>query len=216
MNPALQQRIQQWEQMVREAPDDMACFSLGNAYKEADRPEDAIGAYRQAVTHNPKMSRAWHMLGDMLHKHGRNPEAIEALTEGYKVAAAKGDAMPLRSIAHLLEKLGAPLPEVAGHGAPAPAAAEDLGPDAILDRRSGTQQKRLDGPPMKGKTGAFIAAHFGQVTWREWIGMGTKVINELRLDFSNTRHQDQYEEQMLQWLGITPEEIEAWVKEQGK
>lgn len=212
MNSALEQRIHQWEQMVREAPDDMACFSLGNAYKEAQRPADAIGAYRQALSHNPKMSRAWQALGELLHKQGDDAAAKEALTEGYKVAAAKGDAMPKRAIAHLLEKLGAALPEVQEPGAPAAAPEED-GPDTLVDRRTGSRQKRLDGAPMKGRTGAFIAAHFGQTTWREWIGMGTKVINELRLDFSNPRHQDQYEEHMLQWLGITPEEIEAWAKE---
>lgn len=208
MNPALQQRIQQWEQMCREAPDDMAYFSLGNAYKEAERGEDAVGAYKKAVEHNPKMSRAWHMLGQALMKLEKNDEATAALTEGYKVAAAKGDVMPQKSMAALLEKLGAPLPEVAGHGAPE--AAEDLGPDAITDKRSGSPQKRLDGPPMKGPVGDYIAAHFGQATWREWIGMGTKVINELRLDFSQTRHQDTYEEQMLEWLGVTKEEIELW------
>lgn len=214
MNQALQQRIQQWEQMCREAPDDMAYFSLGNAYKEADRGEDAVGAYRKAVEFNPKMSRAWHMLGQALMKQDKNAEAAAALAEGYKVAAAKGDVMPQKSMAALLEKLGAPLPDIAQHGAPAPV--EDLGPDAITDKRTGTAQKRLDGPPMKGKVGDYIAAHFGQATWREWIGMGTKVINELRLDFSQTRHQDTYEEQMLEWLGVTREEIDAWSPGKGK
>jgi Fe-S cluster biosynthesis and repair protein YggX len=116
--------------------------------------------------------------------------------------------MPQKSIAALLEKLGVELPKTESHGAPE--AKEVLGPDAITDKRTGMAQNRLDGPPMKGKVGEYIAAHFGQATWREWIGMGTKVINELRLDFSNTRHQENYEEQMLQWLGVTMEEIDAW------
>lgn len=211
MNQALIQRIQQWEQMCREAPDDMAYFSLGNAYKEADRMADAADAFRKAVEHNPKMSRAWHMLGQALVKLEQPDQAAEALTEGYKVAAAKGDVMPQKSIAALLEKLGVALPQAETHGAPE--AEAELGPDAIVDKRTGMAQNRLDGPPMKGPVGEYIAAHFGQATWREWIGMGTKVINELRLDFSNTRHQENYEEQMLQWLGVTMEEIEAWAKE---
>ena len=66
---------------------------------------------------------------------------------------------------------------------------------------------------MRGPVGRFIYDHFGQITWNQWIGQGTKVINELRLDFSNPAHQDLYEEQMLEWLQVTREEIDAYQAE---
>jgi Fe-S cluster biosynthesis and repair protein YggX len=37
--------------------------------------------------------------------------------------------------------------------------------------------------------------------------MGTKVINELRLDFSNQEHQVVYEQHMMEWLGISDEDV---------
>ena len=39
-------------------------------------------------------------------------------------------------------------------------------------------------------------------TWNDWIGQGTKVINELRLDFSREEDQDTFEQQMCEFLGI--------------
>ena len=39
-------------------------------------------------------------------------------------------------------------------------------------------------------------------TWNAWIGQGTKVINELRLDFSNKEDQQSFEGYMVEFLGI--------------
>lgn len=203
----LDDRIAQWEQMCREAPDDMAYFSLGNVYKEAERFKDAAEAYAKALEHNPKMSRAYQTRGQVLIKLGKEDDAATVLTEGYKVASQLGDVMPKKSIAALLQQLGKPLPEVEDFAAKK-AAVEQSG-DTVLDKRTGQPQAKLPDPPMRGPIGAYIYANFGQDTWREWIGMGTKVINELRLDFSNPDHQDTYEQHMLEWLGITREEIAA-------
>ena len=203
----LDNRIEQWEQMCREAPDDMSFFSLGNAYKEAERHEDAGDAYAKAIEHNDTMSRAYQMRGQMLMKLGRNEEAGQVLTKGYTVAASRGDVMPQKSMGAMLEKLGLPVPQ-----------AEDFeekkkqvekSGDMVLDKRTGQPQPKLPDPPMRGAIGAYIYANFGQDTWREWIGMGTKVINELRLDFSNPAHQETYEQHMLEWLGVTRDEIDA-------
>jgi Fe-S cluster biosynthesis and repair protein YggX len=203
----LDDRIAQWEQMCREAPDDMAYFSLGNSYKEAERWEDAEQAYAKAIEYNATMSRAFHMRGQALMKLDRNDVAGEVLTQGYTVAADRGDVMPQKSIAALLGKLGLPVPETEDFAAKK--AAVEASGDTILDKRTGQPQAKLADPPMRGPIGAYIYANFGQDTWTEWIGMGTKVINELRLDFSNPAHQDTYEQHMLDWLGVTREEIES-------
>jgi len=203
----LDDRILQWEQMCREAPDDMAYFSLGNAYKEADRLDDAADAYAKAIEYNDKMSRAYHMRGQALMKLDRKDEAGEVLTKGYTVAAQRGDVMPQKSIGALLEKLGLPVPETEDFNEKKKQV-EQSG-DMVLDKRTGQPQAKLPDPPMRGPIGKYIYENFGQDTWREWIGMGTKVINELRLDFSNPAHQETYEQHMLEWLGVTREEAEA-------
>ncbi len=206
----LEDRIAQWEQMCREAPDDMSFFSLGNSYKEAERWEDAADAYAKAIEHNATMSRAFHMQGQALMKLDRNEEAGQVLTQGYTVAADRGDVMPQKSMAALLEKLGLPVPETEDFAAKKKAV--EASGDTVLDKRTGQAQAKLADPPMRGPIGAYIYANFGQDTWTEWIGMGTKVINELRLDFSNPAHQETYEQHMLEWLGITREECEAGTK----
>ena len=206
-------RIAQWEQMAREAPDDMAFFSLGSAYKEAGRLDDAAGAFAQAIEMNPGMSRAYQLRGQVLIQLEQIDEAADVLTRGYEVAAERGDVMPQRAIGSLLtEKLGRELPDV--QSAEERKREVEASGDMILDRRSGQPQPRLPDPPMRGPTGAFIYDHFGQITWREWIGQGTKVINELRLDFSNEQHQQVYEQYMLEWLQVSPEEIEAYHQSQ--
>lgn len=206
------QRIAQWEQMAREAPDDMAYFSLGNAYRDAERHEDAAAAFGKAIEMNPDMSRAYQLQAQTLIKLGREDDAATLLARGYEVAAKRGDVMPQRAMASLLQKLGKPLPEVADAAPSSPHEAIDE-TQAILDRRTGTPQRRLDGPPMRGPVGQFIAAHFGQATWNDWIRQGTKVINELRLDFSNPQHQDMYDQYMLEWLQVSREEIDEFAKQ---
>ena len=203
----LDDRIAQWEQMCREAPDEMSFFSLGNSYKEADRWADAAEAYGKAIEYNATMSRAFQMRGQALMKLDQNDEAGEVLTQGYTIAAERGDVMPQKSIAAMLEKLGLPIPETEDFEAKKREV--EASGDMILDKRTGQPQAKLPDPPMRGPVGAYIYANFGQDTWREWIGMGTKVINELRLDFSNPEHQNVYEQHMLEWLGVTGDEIDA-------
>lgn len=210
--PDIEQRIAQWEKMAAEAPDDMAYFSLGSAYKDANRYEDADQALAKAIEINEQLSRAYQLRGQVLMQLGKDDQAAEVLTAGYTVAAERGDVMPQKAMGSLLEKLGKPLPEVEDASAKK-AEVEESG-DMVLDRRTGQPQPRMPDPPMKGKIGQFIYDHFGMVTWQQWIGQGTKVINELRLDFSNPEHQDVYERYMLEWLAVTPEEIDAYARQQ--
>jgi len=63
----------------------------------------------------------------------------------------------------------------------------------------------MTSPPMRGAIGAWIADNISQETWRQWIGQGTKVINELRLDFTRDRDQEIYDQQMREYLGIDEE-----------
>ena len=207
---SLDDRIAQWEKMAEQAPDDMAFFSLGNAYKEAERYGEAAKAYGKAISENQGMSRAYQFLGESLIKDGREDEAKPLLTKGYKIAAERGDVMPQRSIGEMLKRLDVELPEV--EDAAAKKAEIESSGNMVLDRRAGQPQPRLADPPMRGPLGKFIYDHFGQITWNQWIGQGTKVINELRLDFSNVAHQDLYEQHMLEWLQVTQDEVAAYAE----
>ncbi|MEM8739426.1 MAG: Fe(2+)-trafficking protein [Planctomycetota bacterium] len=208
----LEDRIAQWERMAAEAPDDMAFFSLGNAYKEAERWDDAAKAYGQAIGLNQGMSRAYQFLGESLIKGDRADDARPMLIKGYKAAAERGDEMPKRSIAEMLKRLGEALPDVEDYAAKKAAVEASGSGKMVLDRRAGQPQPRLADPPMRGPLGQFIYDHFGQITWNQWIGQGTKVINELRLDFSNLAHQDLYEQHMLEWLQVTREEVDEYAQ----
>lgn len=212
----IDQRIAQWEQMAREAPDDMSYFSLGSAYREAERHDDAEAAFAKAIEINPGMSRAYQLRGQTLLKLGRDGEARDVLLTGYKLAAERGDVMPQRAMGALLkEKLDTEPPvtkSAAETQAQLDAATGEGSGRMIVDRRTGQPQPRLDEPPMRGPVGTFIQDHFGQVTWRQWIGQGTKVINELRLDLSNPQHRESYDQNMLEWLGITADEAERYAE----
>ena len=200
--------------MAREAPDDMAYLSLGNAYKEAGRHEDAAHAFQQAIERNPQMSRAYQLAGQCLLQLDQTQEAQAILEKGYVIAAERGDVMPQKAIGALLtEKLGRPLPQVQTPASNDASASDAPQGDTLADRRTGQQQQRLPDPPMRGPTGQFIYDHFGADTWHAWIGQGTKVINELRLDFSDPQHQATYEQYMLEWLEVTPDEIETYAKQ---
>ena len=211
----LEERIQQWETMAREAPDDMAFFSLGSAYREAGRLEEAEQALAKALEYNPEMSRAYQLRGQVLIKLSRTDEATPLLQTGYETAAKRGDVMPQKAIGALLEKVGADIPDV--QDAEQRKQEVEAAGDTVLDRRTGQPQARLEDPPIRGPLGRFIYDHFGQDTWRAWIHQGTKVINELRLDFSDPEHQKIYDQHMMEWLQITQDEVDAhWEKVQAE
>lgn len=207
----LNQRIAQWQKMTSDDPDNaMGWFSLGNAYKEAQRPEEAARALRKAIELDDGLSRAYQLLGGLLIQSGADDQAADVLTKGYTIAAKRGDVMPQRAMGSLLEKIKRPVPKIET----GPAVAEvELGDDAVLDRRTGQPGARLPDPPMRGPLGRFIYDHYSAPTWRQWIAQGTKVINELRLDFSNIDHQRTYDLHMMEWLGFTQEEADAYARQ---
>jgi Fe-S cluster biosynthesis and repair protein YggX len=50
--------------------------------------------------------------------------------------------------------------------------------------------------------GEKIYANVCQACWREWIAMGTKVINELGLVLSTKAGQDTYDQYMMEFLQL--------------
>jgi Fe-S cluster biosynthesis and repair protein YggX len=134
-------------------------------------------------------------------------EQGEVLTEGYKVAASRGDQMPKSAMGDMLTKLGKTLPEVA---APAKAAAPTGDFVCRLSGKPGTKMAR---PPFKGAIGEWIGANISRESFDQWIAQGTKVINELRLDMSRDEDAAQYDKYMEEYLGIDAELRERIVDE---
>jgi Fe-S cluster biosynthesis and repair protein YggX len=193
----INQRIAQFENMVQADPDnDMAHFSLGGAYAQAERWSDAATAYLNCIARNQTMSKAYQLAGDALIKSGDKDKAAAVLTEGFKTAAERGDRMPQKAMGDLLEKLGVPLPEIKSRAsAPAP-----TGP--MTDAVSGRAGSKLPRPPFKGPVGQWIFENVTRETFDAWIAQGTKVINELRLDLSRDEDSALYDKHMREFLGI--------------
>lgn len=203
----LETRIKQFEKMAADDPaNDMAHFSLGSAYNQAGRFEEAAAAFLRCVSVNPAMSKAYQLAGTALMAAQQTQRAGEVLTEGYKVAAGRGDLMPRNAMGEMLTKLGLPVPEAAVGKAAAPTG-------DFVCRRSGKPGSRMPRPPFKGPIGEWIGANISRETFDQWIAQGTKVINELRLDMSRDEDAAQYDRYMEEFLGIDAEARERIVDE---
>ncbi len=197
----VEERISQFEHMAAEDPDnDMAHFSLGSAYLQSGRHAEAAASLRRAIDINPDMSKAYQLAGEALAGAGDEAAAIELLERGYQVAASKGDMMPKQAISELLEGMGRKAPELSEETraeADRSAASGDF-----ICKATGRTGSQLPEPPMRGAMGKWIHENIAAETWQTWIGQGTKVINELRLDFSREEDQETYEQHMCEFLGI--------------
>lgn len=202
--PTVDERIEQFENMAAADPDnEMAHFSLGNAYLQAERAAEAAGAFQKCIEINPDMSKAYHLAGKAMIEAGWTDRAVEMLNTGYEVATSKGDRLPQEGIRELLESIGRQPPELSQDAQATAAKLAESG--AFVDTRTGRPGTKMAEPPMRGPVGEWIQQNITQETWTEWIGQGTKVINELRLDFSREEDQEVYDQHMREFLGIDDE-----------
>lgn len=202
----LEERIAQFRNMAEADPEnEMAHFSLGNTLLQAGRPEEAAESFARAIALNPNMSKAYQLAGESHRQAGARDEAVRILTDGFKVAAERGDVLPRNEIQALLEALDAPVPEVATESETI-AAPEG----AFVCQVTGRPGTPLEKPPFRGELGKKIQEYVAKETWNEWIMQGTKVINELRLDLSREDHARVYDQHMLEFLGL-----EGWAREHG-
>ena len=200
------ERIAQFENMAEaDSNNDMAHFSLGNAYLQADRFAEAAKSLQKCVEINPDMSKAYQLAGESMIKAGWEDMAVDVLMRGFEVASSKGDLMPKNAMGDLLRSIGREPPQTE---AKSDDAAEKLiASGAFICSRSGRPGHQLEEPPFRGPIGEFIQQNIASETWQDWIAQGTKVINEMRLDFSREEDQATYDTYMYEYLGINPEEF---------
>jgi Fe-S cluster biosynthesis and repair protein YggX len=202
----LEDRIAQFENMAAADPEnEMAHFSLGNAYLQAGRAAEASRSLLRCIEINPEMSKAYQLAGEALVKAGWTDQAVETLETGYAVAARKGDLMPRDGIAELLRSIGREPPSLSDEDAALAEEVKESG--TFICSRTGRAGTKMESPPMRGSMGEWIQENISAETWRAWIDQGTKVINELRLDFSREQDQAVFDEHMCEFLGIDPAEL---------
>ncbi len=200
------ERIARFENMAQADPtNDMAHFSLGGAYAQADRHADAARSFMKCVELNPEMSKAYQLAGAELIKAGDRTEAARVLKEGYTTAARLGDLMPRNAMEKLLQEIGEDVPELDEATKSEANRAATAVPGGFVCKRTGRPGTKMPAPPFKGPIGAWIYENISAETFHEWIKQGTKVINELRLDLSREQDEKTYDQHMYEYLGIDEE-----------
>lgn len=192
-------RISQFRKLIEQDPtSDMAHFSLGQALSQAGRFEEAAGAFSRCVELNPAMTKGYQLAGAAYMAAGKDDEARAVLLKGYEEATLRGDLMPKKAMADLLGQLGTPVPEVAN----APTTPPPVGAGDFKCRKSGRMGTRLPRPPFRNGVGVWIHENVCKETFDEWVRLGTKIINELRLDLSRDEHDAVYDYAMRRFVGI--------------
>lgn len=201
-------RIQQFKQMAEADPqNELGHFSLAKAYMDAGNFAEAVAPLTRAIAINPRLSKAYQLLAQSYDKTGNRAKATETATTGVIEADKLGDRMPRDAMAALLKEWNAPVPdfkttESAAEGAGA--ASSGGSGTGFKCSRCGRPEGQLAKPPFRGKVGEQIHANICTPCWREWIGMGTKVINELGLQLATKAGQDAYDQYMLEFLQLEP------------
>jgi Fe-S cluster biosynthesis and repair protein YggX len=194
-------RIEKLRRMAEADPsDEMAHFSLGGALLEAGRAQEAGPFLQRVLALNSQNSKAYELLGRAQIETGHRDLAVRTLTDGYRVAHRKGDLMPMKAMEQMLQELGAALPSVGEKKETAGAVVAASG--GFVCRRCGGGGPKLKERPFKGALGENILATVCEACWKEWVGMGTKVINELRLPMFDPQAQEMYDKHMKEFLLI--------------
>jgi Fe-S cluster biosynthesis and repair protein YggX/urease gamma subunit len=194
------ERIERFKTMADADPqNELGHFSLGRALIDAGRFAEAIEPLRRATAINSNLSKAYQLVAQCLLKENRQGEAVATLTQGVRIADARGDVMPRNEMVEMLKTLGAAVPEIKT----APAQAVAVGEGQVLCKRCGKLAPKLPSQPMRSELGKLVYENVCAPCWREAIGMGTKVINELRLDLSDPRAQTVWDQNIREFLNLT-------------
>lgn len=191
-------KIVQLRKLIEQNPnDELANFGLGSALLEAGEDREAAACLQRVLAVNGRNSKAYQLLGEAQKRCGDTALAIQTLTNGCRVAQRQGDMMPMKAMAELLRELGAEAPSTEK---PASEQPRPDGEGGFRCRRCGGMGPRLKQRPFKGPLGELILAGVCEACWKEWIAMGTRVINELQLPMHDPQAQEVYDREMKEFL----------------
>jgi Fe-S cluster biosynthesis and repair protein YggX len=165
---------------------------------DAEQHLDAVASFKRAIELNPNISKVYQMMAQALLALGERGTAVATLTEGVKVADRRGDLLPKNEMIARLKDLGAAIPELASSAAPA----ASVSAGQVMCKRCGQAGPKLDRPPFRNAFGQLILENTCSACWREAIGMGTKVINELRLPMSDPQAQKVWDQHIREFLNL--------------
>jgi Fe-S cluster biosynthesis and repair protein YggX len=191
-------RIEQFKKMANDDPNnELGHFSLGRAYLDSGKFSEAAASLQRCLAINPKLSKAYQLLAAALLKLDQKDQAIAQLTAGATIAHERGDVMPKNDMLRQLGELGAPVPDLKSAEVEKP-----VGEGQVLCQRCGKVAPKMPSAPFSNAQGQEIFAKICAACWREWIGMGTKVINELRLPLNDPKAQKLFEQHMMEFLNL--------------
>jgi len=195
-------RIAQFRKMANDDPDnELGHFSLGKALLEAGQAAEALPSFERTIALNPQFSKAYQLLAACHVQLGNKEQALQVLRDGFAVADNRGDNIPRTEMANMIRQLGAE-PPASKRQESAPA-----GVGGFRCQRPGcpygSRARQLPAPPMRDQLGQLVFERICADCWREWLGMGVKVINELRLDLSEPASQQKYDAYLKEYLGLS-------------
>jgi Fe-S cluster biosynthesis and repair protein YggX len=192
-------RIEQFRKMANDDPNnELGHFSLGRALLDAGRFQEAAQSFQRVLAINPNIGKAFQLLADAQLKLGQRDYAIDTLKRGIQTAHNRGDLMPRNEMSKALKELGVEPPSFG----PATAPGAVVGEGQLQCSRCGRVMAKMSKPPFRNAQGQKIQDKVCAECWREWIGMGTKVINELRLPLNDPMAQKMYDQHMMEFLNL--------------
>ncbi len=202
MSP-LEERIAQFRKMANDDPDnELGHYRLGQLLLEDKQYAEAARSFRRTLELSPQFSKVYQLLAQALLYDNQREEAIQVLREGFTVADERGDNMPRDEMARMLVKLGEPAPVSKRTSATAAVGAGGFHCQRPMCM-SGSRARQLPKPPLSDEIGQRIYKTICADCWNDWLrNYSIKVINELRLDLSTERGQEEYDRYMREFLGM--------------
>jgi Fe-S cluster biosynthesis and repair protein YggX len=192
-------RIEQFKKMATDDPDNaLGHFSLGREYLAAGMYDDAARSLSRVIVIDPNIGKAYQLLADAQLQLGQREFAVDTLTKGARVAHERGEMMPKNAMLAKLKELGATVPEFT----PARQVDQPVGEGQVLCHRCRRVMPKLAHQPFSNAQGKLIQEKICTECWREWIGQGTKVINEMRLPLADPQAQKIFDQHMMEFLNL--------------
>jgi Fe-S cluster biosynthesis and repair protein YggX len=192
-------RIEQFRKMAEADPsNELGHFSLGRALLDDGKYADAIASFDRVIALNANLSKVYQLKGTAQLKLEQKDAAIQTLRAGAKIANERGDMMPRNEMVKMLKDLGVEMEELSKRSVEQP-----VGEGQVACQRCGRVNRKLADAPYRNDYGRLIQSKICADCWREWIGMGTKVINELRLPLSDPQAQKVFAQHEREFLNLT-------------
>jgi Fe-S cluster biosynthesis and repair protein YggX len=198
----LHEQIERFQKMATDDPDnELGHYRLGQSLLENKQYAEAIQSFRRTLELEPMFSKVYQLLAQAQLSAGARGDAVETLRKGFGVADERGDRMPRDEMSRMLTELGEPAPTPKqATSAPAAGGAFRCGKPGCPFTPNARQ---LPAPPMKDDVGRRIYESVCADCWHDWLkNYSIKVINELRLDLSTERGQEEYDKYMREFLGL--------------